>query len=69
MHHDMFLWLLCNIVILISFFVRRLGGSSRTSRINSIDWTICPSTQADPMTSDVIAPSPWTIFGCQNGKK
>ncbi|GMN24814.1 hypothetical protein TIFTF001_000703 [Ficus carica] len=45
----------------------RLGGSSRTSRINSIDWTICPSTQADPMTSDVIAPSPWTIFGCQNG--
>ncbi|XP_024017099.1 protein ENHANCED DISEASE RESISTANCE 2 isoform X1 [Morus notabilis] len=45
----------------------RLGGPSRSSRINSIDWTICPSTQADPMTSDVIAPSPWTIFGCQNG--
>ena len=20
------------------------------------------------MTSDVIAPSPWTIFGCQNGE-
>ncbi|KAL5565708.1 hypothetical protein UlMin_028872 [Ulmus minor] len=45
----------------------RLGGSSKTSRINSIDWTICSSTQADQMTSDVIAPSPWTIFGCQNG--
>lgn len=45
----------------------RFSGPSRTSRINSIDWTICSSTQADPMTSDVVAPSPWTIFGCQNG--
>ncbi|XP_062082103.1 protein ENHANCED DISEASE RESISTANCE 2-like isoform X5 [Humulus lupulus] len=44
----------------------RLGGPSKTSPINVIDWTIC-STHTDPMTSDVIAPSPWTIFGCQNG--
>ena len=35
---------------------------------NSIDWTLCSSTQMDPATSDVIAPSSWTIFGCQNGK-
>ncbi|KAF4392311.1 hypothetical protein G4B88_005270 [Cannabis sativa] len=44
----------------------RLGGPSKTNPINAIDWTIC-STHTDPMTSDVIAPSPWTIFGCQNG--
>ncbi|XP_068665994.1 protein ENHANCED DISEASE RESISTANCE 2-like [Aristolochia californica] len=31
------------------------------------DWTHCLSTRSDPMTSDVIAPSSWTIFGCQNG--
>ncbi|BBH04979.1 Pleckstrin homology and lipid-binding START domains-containing protein [Prunus dulcis] len=45
----------------------RLGGYSRRSRINSIDWSLCSSTQTDAVTSDVIAPSPWTIFGCQNG--
>ncbi|PRQ33532.1 putative protein ENHANCED DISEASE RESISTANCE 2, PH domain, START [Rosa chinensis] len=45
----------------------RLGGSNRGSRISSIDWTLCSSTQTDAVTSDVIAPSPWTIFGCQNG--
>ncbi|KAF3454986.1 hypothetical protein FNV43_RR05434 [Rhamnella rubrinervis] len=45
----------------------RLGGSSRASRINSIDWTLFSSTQTEPVTSDVVAPSPWTIFGCQNG--
>ncbi|KAJ8751476.1 hypothetical protein K2173_016693 [Erythroxylum novogranatense] len=41
----------------------RLSGSSR---IKSIDWTLCSSTQTDPVT-DVIAPSSWTIFGCHNG--
>ncbi|KAK9940117.1 hypothetical protein M0R45_016791 [Rubus argutus] len=45
----------------------RLGGSNRGNRISSIDWTRCSSTQTDAVTSDVIAPSPWTIFGCQNG--
>lgn len=25
------------------------------------------AVHADPMHSDVIAPSPWTIFGCKNG--
>lgn len=50
-----------------SIHARRLGGSSRRSRINSIDWSLCSSTQTDAVTSDVIAPSPWTIFGCQNG--
>ncbi|RVW97208.1 Protein enhanced disease resistance 2 [Vitis vinifera] len=45
----------------------RLICSNRIHRTNSIDWTLCSSTHMDPMTSDVIAPSPWTIFGCQNG--
>ncbi|OVA10121.1 Pleckstrin homology domain [Macleaya cordata] len=45
----------------------RLNGSKTRGRTNSIDWTLCSSTNPDPVTSDVIAPSPWTIFGCQNG--
>ncbi|XP_062171454.1 protein ENHANCED DISEASE RESISTANCE 2 [Alnus glutinosa] len=45
----------------------RFSGSSRINHSNSIDWTLCSSTQMDPVTSDVIAPSSWTIFGCQNG--
>jgi len=31
------------------------------------DWTLFSSAHNDPMASDVIAPSPWTIFGCKNG--
>ncbi|KAI3461423.1 hypothetical protein Pfo_018086 [Paulownia fortunei] len=34
---------------------------------HSIDWTVYSSSVSDAMTSDVIAPSPWKIFGCQNG--
>ncbi|KAA8550387.1 hypothetical protein F0562_002071 [Nyssa sinensis] len=45
----------------------RLSCSNRARRVNSIDWILCSSIHMDPMTSDVIAPSPWTIFGCQNG--
>uniref|UniRef100_A0A7N0U781 Protein ENHANCED DISEASE RESISTANCE 2-like n=1 Tax=Kalanchoe fedtschenkoi TaxID=63787 RepID=A0A7N0U781_KALFE len=41
--------------------------SFRVHQSNSIDWTLYSSTFADPVSSDVIAPSPWTIFGCQNG--
>ncbi|KAI0510208.1 hypothetical protein KFK09_010809 [Dendrobium nobile] len=37
------------------------------SRMRSIDWTSFSSIHSDLMTSDVIAPSPWTIFGCNNG--
>ncbi|KAK6136174.1 hypothetical protein DH2020_030065 [Rehmannia glutinosa] len=33
----------------------------------SIDWTSASSMHVDAMTSDVISPSPWKIFGCQNG--
>ncbi|KAL5990626.1 hypothetical protein ACLOJK_011529 [Asimina triloba] len=35
--------------------------------IESLDWTVCSSGHANPMSVDVLAPSPWTIFGCQNG--
>ncbi|KAH9660732.1 Pleckstrin (PH) and lipid-binding START domains-containing protein [Citrus sinensis] len=45
----------------------RLSGSSRASHTKSIDWTLCSGTQMEQVTADVIAPSPWTIFGCQNG--
>lgn len=46
----------------------RLSSSSRIHHSNSIDWaTGGSSSRIDPTTSDVIAPSPWTIFGCQNG--
>ena len=30
--------------------------------------TVYSSVQMEAMTSDVIAPSSWKIFGCQNGK-
>ncbi|XP_008367239.2 protein ENHANCED DISEASE RESISTANCE 2-like isoform X2 [Malus domestica] len=39
----------------------------RTERKNSVDWTFSPLMHTEGMTSDVIAPSPWKIFGCQNG--
>ncbi|XP_051120733.1 protein ENHANCED DISEASE RESISTANCE 2-like [Andrographis paniculata] len=43
----------------------RLNCSNKHSR--SIDWTLYSSSVTDAMTSDVVAPSPWKIFGCQNG--
>ena len=44
----------------------RLQGSKRARRKRSIDWTLGTSIHAEA-TTDVIAPSPWKIFGCQNG--
>ncbi|PKA55689.1 hypothetical protein AXF42_Ash011981 [Apostasia shenzhenica] len=32
-----------------------------------LDWTAFSSIHSESMASDVIAPSPWTIFGCKNG--
>ncbi|KAL5716961.1 hypothetical protein ACHQM5_010060 [Ranunculus cassubicifolius] len=45
----------------------RLNRSKERSRTNSIDWTLSSSVPTELVTSDVIAPSPWIIFGCQNG--
>ncbi|KAL1109158.1 hypothetical protein V6Z11_D03G159800 [Gossypium hirsutum] len=45
----------------------RLSSSSESNHNDSIDWTLYPTTKMDRVTSDVVAPSPWTIFGCQNG--
>ncbi|KAF5447209.1 hypothetical protein F2P56_032778 [Juglans regia] len=45
----------------------RLSGSSRINHCSPIDWALHSSSRMDPATSDVIAPSSWTIFGCQNG--
>ncbi|VFQ64791.1 unnamed protein product [Cuscuta campestris] len=45
----------------------RLSVSKRMARKKSIDWTEASSSHVDAMTSDVIGPSPWKIFGCQNG--
>ncbi|KAG6410114.1 hypothetical protein SASPL_128163 [Salvia splendens] len=43
-----------------------LSVSKRMAK-RSIDWTSASSVHVEAMTSDVIAPSPWEIFGCQNG--
>ncbi|KAL0460709.1 UNVERIFIED_CONTAM: Protein-tyrosine sulfotransferase [Sesamum latifolium] len=43
----------------------RLNCSSKHS--HSVDWTAYSSSVSDAMTSDVVAPSPWKIFGCRNG--
>ncbi|KAJ6806737.1 protein ENHANCED DISEASE RESISTANCE 2 [Iris pallida] len=45
----------------------RLSGRKGRSPMHSVDWTSFSSIHTDPMTSDVIAPSSWTIFGCKNG--
>ncbi|XP_060676015.1 protein ENHANCED DISEASE RESISTANCE 2 isoform X2 [Ziziphus jujuba] len=45
----------------------RLSGSKRAGSRNSIDWTFRSSVRVDTTSSDVISPSPWKIFGCQNG--
>ncbi|KAL6504074.1 hypothetical protein OROGR_025997 [Orobanche gracilis] len=45
----------------------RMSVSKRIVNKRSIDWTAASSTHVSAMTSDVIAPSPWKIFGCQNG--
>ncbi|KAK2993113.1 hypothetical protein RJ640_021785 [Escallonia rubra] len=44
-----------------------LNVSKRTQHKKSVDWASAASMHVDAMTSDVIAPSPWKIFGCQNG--
>ncbi|KAM0042667.1 putative pleckstrin domain, START domain, protein ENHANCED DISEASE RESISTANCE 2 [Helianthus debilis subsp. tardiflorus] len=36
-------------------------------RKHSVDWTSSATMHVDAMTSDVIAPSQWKIFGCKNG--
>ena len=46
-----------------------LGSTKTTDRKNSVNWPFRSSVHAEAMTSDVMAPSPWKIFGCQNGKK
>lgn len=38
----------------------------RENKSSSIDWT-ATSMHVNAVTSDVVAPSSWQIFGCQNG--
>ncbi|CAI9091109.1 OLC1v1026045C1 [Oldenlandia corymbosa var. corymbosa] len=45
----------------------RLNISKRDTHKRYMDGTALTSMRVDAMTSDVIAPSPWKIFGCQNG--
>lgn len=47
----------------------KLDVSKRSRRKNSVDWTNYSSLNVETIAPDVIAPSPWKIFGCQNGKK
>ncbi|KAL2465109.1 Pleckstrin-like proteiny (PH) and lipid-binding START domains-containing protein [Abeliophyllum distichum] len=44
-----------------------LSVSKRMANKSSIDWTFSSAVHMDATTSDVIAPSSWKIFGCQNG--
>ncbi|PWA87231.1 pleckstrin (PH) and lipid-binding START domains-containing protein [Artemisia annua] len=44
-----------------------LNDYKYAARKRSVDWTSSASTHVDAMTSDVIAPSQWKIFGCKNG--
>ncbi|KAH9703793.1 DUF1336 domain-containing protein [Citrus sinensis] len=41
--------------------------SKRSDYKYSGDWTLGSSIRSEATASDVIAPSPWKIFGCQNG--
>ncbi|KAK5820194.1 hypothetical protein PVK06_025240 [Gossypium arboreum] len=50
-----------------SSLLKMSSGSNNKHHNNSLDWTLYSSTKMDRVTSDVVAPSPWTIFGCQNG--
>ncbi|KAJ0678276.1 putative pleckstrin domain, START-like domain superfamily [Helianthus annuus] len=45
----------------------RLNDSKSVTRKHSVDWTSSANMHVDAMTSDVIAPSQWKIFGCKNG--
>ncbi|KAL4190245.1 hypothetical protein AMTRI_Chr07g74800 [Amborella trichopoda] len=50
-----------------SFRLNRNRGASRMYSSDLLDWTGFPSVHVEPTTADVVAPSPWTIFGCKNG--
>ncbi|KAK4765039.1 hypothetical protein SAY86_026129 [Trapa natans] len=45
----------------------RIHTSKRHGCQVSMDWTLSSSIPPEAMVSDVVAPSPWKIFGCQNG--
>ncbi|XP_049933334.1 protein ENHANCED DISEASE RESISTANCE 2 isoform X2 [Nymphaea colorata] len=50
------------------YFRSSFSRGSGHKYLLGLDWTGCSSINAEPATTaDVIAPSPWTIFGCQNG--
>ncbi|XP_010689525.2 protein ENHANCED DISEASE RESISTANCE 2-like isoform X1 [Beta vulgaris subsp. vulgaris] len=45
----------------------RLSSSKRIHHSSSTSWVTASSSQMDFITTDVVAPSSWRIFGCQNG--
>ncbi|KAL2938367.1 Protein ENHANCED DISEASE RESISTANCE 2-like [Bienertia sinuspersici] len=45
----------------------RFSSSKRIHNSSSANWAMGSSTQTEHITNDVVAPSSWTIFGCQNG--
>ncbi|XVF83200.1 hypothetical protein PTKIN_Ptkin16aG0114900 [Pterospermum kingtungense] len=45
----------------------RLGSRKTAPFKKSVNWPFRSSVHSETMASDVIAPSPWKIFGCQNG--
>lgn len=49
------------------FWFCRLSVSKSVAHKRSMDMADASFMHVDAMTFDVIAPSPWKIFGCQNG--
>lgn len=45
----------------------RLSSSNRIGHSSSTNWPIGSSFRVNLITADIVAPSSWTIIGCQNG--
>ncbi|KAK6791469.1 hypothetical protein RDI58_010550 [Solanum bulbocastanum] len=55
------------IIPLITMISSRLSVSKSIAHKSSMDMAAASFMHVHAMTFDVIAPSPWKIFGCQNG--
>lgn len=56
------------LLFFVLFCFDRMSMSRRAAHKKSTESTSASCKHMYAMTSDVIAPSPWKIFGCQNGE-
>lgn len=54
--------------VYLKFCLNRMGGSKKKKWKQSIEWNFQSCIYNEAMTSAVIAPSPWKLFSCYNGK-